>query len=102
MQHRIQRGGSVPGAGDLALPAPQAAEPVTGRERERGREEGPLPGVLLQEPPDEVLGQLAGGAEELGVKVVVHGRHVPQRLLLGVSQEGRRPAQTVTTATGTC
>lgn len=32
-----------------------------------------LPPVLLQELPDEALGQLARVAEELLVKVVVHG-----------------------------
>lgn len=53
-----------------------------------------LPPVLLQELPDEALGQLAGVAEELLVKVVVHGRDVSQRLLLGVSEERRRAAQT--------
>lgn len=46
-----------------------------------------LPPVLLQELPDEALGQLAGVAEELLVKVVVHGGDVSQRLLLGVSEE---------------
>lgn len=53
-----------------------------------------LPPVLLQELPDEALGQLAGVAEELLVKVVVHGRDVSQRLLLGVSEERGRTAQT--------
>lgn len=46
------------------------------------------PPVLLQQLPDEALGQLARVAEELLVKVVVHGRDVSQRLLLGVAQEG--------------
>lgn len=46
-----------------------------------------LPPVLLQELPDEALGQLARVAEELLVKVVVHGRDVSQRLLLGVAEE---------------
>lgn len=45
------------------------------------------PPVLLQELPDEALGQLARVAEELLVKVVVHGRDVSQSLLLGVAQE---------------
>lgn len=53
-----------------------------------------LPPVLLQQLPDEALGQLAGVAEELLVKVIVHGRDVSQRLLLGVAEERRRSAQT--------
>lgn len=58
-----------------------------------------LPPVLLQELPDEALGQLARVAEELLVKLVVHGRDISQRLLLGVPEERRRSAQTET-ATG--
>lgn len=53
-----------------------------------------LPPVLLQQLPDEALGQLAGVAEELLVKVIVHGRDVSQRLLLGIAEERRRSAQT--------
>lgn len=46
-----------------------------------------LLGVFDEQPADEVLGQLAGVAEVLLVKVVVHGRDVGQGLLLGLSQE---------------
>lgn len=55
-----------------------------------------LPSVLLQKLPDEALGHLAGVAEELLVKVVVHGRDVPQRLLLRVAKKRRRSAQAET------
>lgn len=57
-----------------------------------------LPPVLYQELSDEALGQLARVTEELFVEVVVHRRDVPQRLLLGVSEERRRTAQAVRAA----
>lgn len=60
-----------------------------------------LPPVLDQELPDEALGQLAGVTEELVVKVVVHGRDVAQRLLLGVAEERRRAAQAEKTTSDT-
>lgn len=45
------------------------------------------PPVLLQELPDETLGQLACVAEELLVEVVVHGRDVPKSFLFGLAEE---------------
>lgn len=60
-----------------------------------------LPPVLLQELPDEALGQLARVAEELLVKVVVHGRDVSESFLLGFAEERRRSAQTETSTGNT-
>lgn len=51
------------------------------------------PLVLLQQLADEPLGQLAGVAEELLVKLVVYGGDVPQGVVFGLPQEGRGPAQ---------
>lgn len=45
------------------------------------------PPVLLQELPDETLGQLARVTEELLVEVVVHGRDVPESFLFGLAEE---------------
>lgn len=47
----------------------------------------PLPGLFNQKLPNEVLGQLAGLAEEFLVKVVTHCCDICQRFLLRVSQE---------------
>ena len=44
----------------------------------------------MEEPPDEVLGEVGGVEEELLVETVVHGHDVGEGLLLGVPQEGRR------------
>lgn len=49
--------------------------------------------VLLQQLADELLGQLAGVAEELLIELVIHAGDVPQGVLLGLSQERRRAAQ---------
>lgn len=57
------------------------------------RDPGRLLGVFDEQPADEVLGQLAGVAEVLLVEVIVHGRDVGQRLLLGLAQERGRAAQ---------
>ena len=46
-----------------------------------------LPGLFNQKLPNEVLGQLAGLAEEFLVKVVTHCCDICQRFLLRVSQE---------------
>lgn len=51
-------------------------------------------GVFHEQPRYEVFGQDAGAAEELLIKCVIHSRHVGQSLLLVVTQEGRRAAQT--------
>lgn len=51
-------------------------------------------GVFDKEPCYEVFGQNAGVAEEVLVKRVVDGRHIGQRFLLVVAQEGRCTAQT--------
>lgn len=52
-----------------------------------------LLGVFDQQLADEVLGQLAGAAEVLLIKVIVHCRDVCQRLLLGLPQEWGCPTQ---------
>lgn len=58
-----------------------------------GKEGESILGIFDQQTPYEVLGQLAGVAEILFVKVVVDGWDVGQRLLLGLAQEGRCSAQ---------
>lgn len=47
-----------------------------------------LPGLFNQKLPNEVLGQLAGLAEEFLIKVVTHCCDICQRFLLRVSQKG--------------
>lgn len=53
--------------------------------------------VLLQQLADELLGQLAGVAEELLVKLVADGLDVLQGVLLGLAQERRSTAEPVGT-----
>lgn len=52
-----------------------------------------LLGVFDKQTADEVLRQLAGVAEVLLVKVVIHSRDVGQGLLLGFTQERGRATQ---------
>ena len=56
-----------------------------------------LPGLLDEELPDEVLGQLGGVGEELLVEGEVHGHDVLVCLLLRVPEEGRGTGQPTTT-----
>lgn len=49
--------------------------------------------VPLQQLADELLGQLAGVAEELLIELITYGGDVPQGVLLGLSQERRSTTQ---------
>lgn len=52
-----------------------------------------LPSLFNQKLPNEVLGQLAGLAEEFLIKVVTHCCDICQRFLLRVSQKRGCPTQ---------